>query len=436
MTPPPPDAATRTPKSADVPSLWRNGRFVRLWSGQTVSEFGSQVTQLALPLTAITVLNATPQQIGYINAALYAPVIVLVLVVGVLARAERCLPLMMVSNAARVVLLGTLGLLGLLGLLSIGQMVVIALLIGSAAVVFDVCYQTIVPEIVARAQLVDANSKLQSTYSAARASGPALGGLLIQWLSAPAALLVDALSFAVSVGSLLGLRRRPVREVRREASPGRRLVLDMVSGLRFMLGEPHLRALAVQAALWNFFIASIQAVFVYYAATDLRLSPAEIGLATGSGAIGSFAVSLFARGLGERFGVGPTIVVAVLCACFAPVMLPLASGAKPVVVLLLAMSFLLSGMGTTLSNIQAVSLRQALSGPDMLSRVNASHRFLAGGALPLGAVVGGSLGAALGARESLLLSSALLATASLSILATPVRRLRKAPAEPWQPRHR
>ncbi|MCP9988929.1 MFS transporter [Streptomyces sudanensis] len=279
-------------------------------------------------------------------------------------------------------------------------------------------------------QLVAANGRLQATYSAARVGGPGVGGLLVQALSAPVALLVDALSFLVSAVGLSSIEAE--ERVRSKEERAGRVWTSITEGLRYSFGQPLLRAVTIQATCWNLFIASIQAVYIMYATRQLGLSPALIGLTSAGGAVGSLIASFTTRRMALRFGTGRTIAGAVVLGCSAPLLLPLAGGPTALVIAVIALSFFLSGVGATTSNVHVVALRQTITPQDLIGRATASHRFCAGSALPLGALLGGVMGEVLGLREALFVSAAALFCTPVLILTSPIPGLRELPKGPMK----
>jgi MFS family permease len=406
--------------------LWRQPDFLKLWAGQTVSLVGSQVTILALPLTAVLLLRASPLQVGILGAAQFLPYLLLTLFAGLWVDRRRRRPVLIMADLGRAGLVGLIPLLAVLGWLRMDALYGIALLLGALTVLFDLAYQSYLPALVERAQLVEGNSKLQVSASVAEIGGPGLAGLLAQVVSAPGALLVDALSFLVSVLSL-ALIHQP--EPAPAAPPKRqRLRRELAEGLRLTFGNRYLRALACEAATSNGFGEAIITLFVLYAVRELGIGPGRLGLILATGSVGALVGSATAEALGRRFGVGPTIVGSMLLACIPLLLVPLAGGPPLVEALLLVLAFFLSGCGLALSNVQVISLRQTITPDHLLGRVNASYRLVVTGAIPLGALFGGLLGGAIGLRLTLLVAAVGVACAPLWVIFSPVPTLRELPA--------
>ncbi len=417
--------------SSGAASIWRNREFVKFWTGESVSQLGSQITLLALPLTAVITLNATPGEMGILNALSYLPFLALGLFVGAWIDRVRRRPVMISSALCRAVVLASVPLLHFLHVLTIGYLYAAGLLLGIFMVLFEVSYQAYLPSLVERDELVAGNSKLQVSASAAQVGGPALAGFLVRWLTAPAALLFDAVSFLASAVSLIAVRKRePPPE---QARPDSGVWRDIGAGLRFTFGNASLRACVLEAGTYNMFWLVLETVFLLYANRHLGISAGVIGLVLGGGALGALAGALIAERLAARFGLGLVVSVAMTVGCAAPVMVPLASGPRWVIFTLFALAFFFGGAGTTVANIQVVSLRQAITPPAMLGRMNASYRFVAWGTVPLGSLLGGALGETVGLRPTLFVAAAGMFCAALWIVFSPIRRIREIPERPDGP---
>ena len=317
-----------------------------------------------------------------------------------------------------------------------GQLLDLALQVeGVLTVAFDVAYQSYLPSLVDRGQLVEGNSKLQASASVARVGGPGLGGLLVQLVGAPRALLLDAASFAVSTASLLAIRHREPAPV----DPGRSragLRREIAEGLRVTYRDRVLRSMAGLAATYNLFEQAVLALLVLYATTDLGLSAGLIGLVVSVGSLGTLAGTALAGRLERRLGVGPSLILAVVVECASLLLVPLAAGPRVVAAGLLGLAFVGNGFGLGLSSVLAVSLRQAVTPDRLLGRMNASYRFLTYGAIPLGALLGGALGELLGLRAAVAVGAAGSLLTVPWVLLPPLPGLRRMPARPAQPEPR
>ncbi|GAA5074775.1 MFS transporter [Streptomyces similanensis] len=406
-------------------SLLGNRDFMVFWAGDTVAQFGSQVTLLAVPLTAAVTLKVDAKAMGVLNAASYLPFLVLTLFAGVWADRYRRRPVMLASTLCRAALLALIPLLAALDELNLGYLVAVALAVGVFTVLFEVTYQSYLPSLVDRDNLMEGNSKLQVSASAAQVGGPALAGWLAGWLTPQTAILVSAIAFAVSAGGLGLVRKRepaPPRPVEHPPVRG-----QIAEGLRFTFGNRVLRACVLEAATYNMFWLVLETVFLLYATRELGFSPGTVGLVLGGGAVGSLAGSLIAKRISERLGLGNTVTLAMVLGCAAPVLVPLAGGPRPVALGLLLLSFFIGGVGTMVANIQVVSLRQTITPNAMLGRMNASYRFLSWGVVPLGALLGGWLGDSIGLRPSLFVGAAGLFASALWIVFSPIRAMSELP---------
>jgi MFS family permease len=395
---------------------------MRLWAAQTISVFGSGFTQLALPLIAATTLRATPAQMGILGAAEFAPFLLVGLFAGVWVDRVRRRPVLIAGDVGRAVLLLTIPAAAFAGALGMGQLYAVGFLVGVCTVFFDVAYQAYLPSLVGRGQLVEGNSKLEATRALAQIASPGIAGVVIEVLTAPLALVLDALSYVVS-GALLARIRRP--EDPPDPASRRAMLTEIREGLAVVVGHRLLRAIAATTATSNFFSSAVGALFILYATRVLGLSPAGLGLIFGVGNVGGLVGATLAARLARRFGVGPTIVgSAVLFGLyFLPLLLATPATATP---LLMAGGFVGSA-ATLIYNINQVSLRQAIVPHRLQGRMNATMRFLVWGTIPLGSLVGGALGEVLGLRAAVLVGVLGSLTAFLWVLRSPVRTLRQVP---------
>ena len=413
------------PASRKRGSLWRNADFLKLWAGESVSVVGSQITALALPLTAVMTLDASAAQMGLLGAAAYAPFLLVTLPAGVVVDRMRRRPLLVWTSLARGALLALVPIAAVLGFLEMQILYAVAFAGGVLAVFAELAFYSFVPSLVARQELVEANSKLQVSVSAAQVGGPGLGGLLVELLTAPVALVADAASFVAAAAGVAAVRSREERPAQRAE---RRLRREVAEGLRVTFGNPYLRGFAGEAAMFNLCWQAIDVVLVLWAVKELGLRPGLLGLALSAGAVGSLAGALVAAPLARRLGLGPAIVSAMAIACAVPLLLPLAAGPPPAAAALLAVVFFVSGIGVTVSNVHVVSVRQAVTPDRLLGRMHASYRFVVYGAIPVGALAGGLLGEAIGLRPTLVVASLGLLLAVVPVLLSPVPRLRDLPS--------
>ena len=407
--------------------LWRHGDFLKLWSAETISQFGSQAGQLALPLVAILVLDASAFEVAVLGTVEFLPFIIFTLPAGVWVDRLPRRPILIVGDFGRAALLATIPIAYVADVLSLAQLFVVGFLVGVCQVFFDVAYQSYLPSLVEREQIIEGNSKLEISRSAAQVAGPGFGGALVQILTAPWAVFADALSF---VGSgLFVLRIRKVEDAVEVATvDGRKVSLwtDLKEGLRFVLGNPNLRAQAGCTATSNFFSSLAFSIFLVFAVRELHLSPGTIGLIFSVGAAGSLVAAFTSMRISARFGIGPTsIVMAVL---FGPTFVlvaiaPAGNGAIP----FLVAAQLVFGFTVVVYNIVQVSYRQAICPPRLQGRMNSVMRFMVWGTIPLGTLAGGALATWIGLRETIFVGAVGGASAFLWLLLSPQRHLRDMP---------
>ncbi|MFC4114097.1 MFS transporter [Nonomuraea zeae] len=395
--------------------------FASLWAAQSVSQVGSQITTVALPLAAVALFDAGPAQMGLLNAAGYLPALLFTLLAGVWIDRGRRLPLLLGADLGRAVMIGLIPITALAGILKIEGLYLIVLVSGALTVLFDTAYHAYVPTLVPGRSLTRANSRLQFSVSFGQLAGPGLGGLLIQLLGAPVALVFDAASFLVSALFLLRIRHREPAP----APGGRRQIRqEIAEGSRAAFGNRHVRPVALEAATFNFFSQFIAAIYVLYAVHDLGLSAGVIGTIASAAAVGAVLGALAIQSLVRRLGFGPVLIATMVIASTPLVAIPLASG--PAAPFVLAVAYFVQGFGLAVSASQAVTLRQVAVPPAVVGRANAAYRTLSFGVLPLGALTGGLLGDLIGLRPALLVGGIGLALAPMWVLLSPVRHLRTA----------
>ena len=402
--------------------LWGHPDFLKLWAGQTISVFGSMVTAFALPVTAILLLEATPLDITLLGAAEIAPGLLVSLFAGAWVDRLRRRPVLIVADVCRALLLGSIPAAALLGVLRIELLYVVALLVSVCAVFFDVAYLSYLPTLVRRGNLLEGNSKLQASASAAEVAGFGLGGALVQALTAPIAILVDAISFLVSAFSVAIIRRPEVPPAQSKGHQG--TVRDIGLGIRFVQGERILWAGLGASATFNMFRSMVGVVIMLYLVRRLGMSPLILGQLFAVGGISAFLGAVLAGRLTRRWGVGPVMTGSLVLGGLATLLVPLAGGPMGAVLVALGVSQLLGDGAATIYEINQVSLVQAKASKAMQGRVNASKRFADWAARLLGLLAGGLMGQAIGLRPTLFVAAAggLLSVAWL--LFSPVRRLR------------
>jgi MFS family permease len=403
-------------------SLWRHADFMKLWTAETISQLGSQVSLLALPLVAITVLDASAFQVGLLGTVEFAPFVLVGLPAGVWVDRLRRRPVLVAGDLGRALALASIPLAYELGVLSIGQLYAVGFVTGVLTVFFDVAYQSYLPALVEPDQLVEGNSKLEISRSGAQIAGPGLAGGLIDLVTAPVAVLADALSFALS-GAFIGLIRRGEPAPQRAPADRRRgsMRREIAEGLRYVLGHRLLRPIAACTATANLFNAVMFAVVVLYMVRQLGLRPAAIGLVFAAGNLGFLAGAVVSGRLAARAGIGRAIVLGEAVGALGALLVPLAPRGAAVPLLVAGMA--VGTFGSTVYNVNQVSLRQAISPARLHGRMNATMRFMVWGTLPLGSLLGGALGTAIGLRPTLWVGAAGGLLAVLPVALSPVRSL-------------
>jgi MFS family permease len=403
-------------------SLWRNRDFLRFWSAQTISQLGSNVTLLALPLAAILVLDASAFEVAALAAVEWVPWILFSLPAGAWVDRLPRRPVLIATDLARAAALVSIPLAYAADALTLGHLFAVGFLVGSLSVFFEVAYVAYLPSLVERGQLGEGNAKLEASRSGAQIAGPGLAGALIDLLTAPVAILADAISFVVSA-LFLGAVRRP-EEVQPRAD-GTRLTSEIVEGIRFVLGHPYMRSGMAAIAPANFFWNLASAIFLVYAVRTLGLTAATIGLVFMLGNIGVLAGALLATRIAARFGIGPTIVASGFF-LGAPLLLLPAAPAEYAVPLFVA-AFLVAGFAGVVMNVVGISLFQATTPDRLQGRATASRRLVNFGAAPLGSLAGGGLAATIGLRETLWVGAVGASLTFLPLLLSPVRSVRELP---------
>lgn len=422
-----------SPQRRSNGSAWRRPAFLLFWSGETVSLFGTQVTVLALPLTAVLALGASATQLGLVRFAEAFPYILFTLMFGAWVDRRRRRPVMILAHAARALLLGLVPLLAILHLLDLSLLGAIAFGVGVFTVLFDVTWLAYVPTLVAADELVDANGKVATSASAAEVAGPGLGGLLVQALSAPLALLADAFSFVVAMLTLLAIRDpEPAPAIQQETR--RSLPGEIRVGLSAVWDNEYLRAIMVMSGLWNLLNGIANTVFLLYAVRGLHLGAGALGAIYAVGAIGGLIGSAISTRLGRVGRFGPVLGVAFTFGCAPWLLLPAVSGASALEIAAFILAFFLVQVGLGLWGVLTISFRQAITPNYLLGRVNASMRFTSYGLGALGLLLSGLLASLFGMRETLWLAAAgFLAILLVTLLATPLPRIRAIPTAPAPP---
>ena len=409
--------------------MWRHRDFLSLWGAETISQFGTQVSLLALPLVAILVLEESAFKIAALTSVEFMPFLLFTLPAGVWVDRLRRKPILVLGNVGRAVALLSVPIVYWVGGLTIWQLYVVGFAVGTCTVFFDVAYQSYIPALVGREDVVEANSKLEISRAAANIAGPGMAGGLIALLTAPVAVLVDAVSYAISAVLLFGIRKQEEAPPRAER---RSLRDELGEGLRYVFRNPYQRTMVVMTALSNFFGQVVFSILLVYAVRELDLSAATIGIALAIGNLGTLASALTAKRIGERLGVGRTILLA--SCLFGPGTLLIAFAPEAYALPLIVLAMIVIGFGGILYNVTAISLIQAITPDRILGRANASRRFVVWGVVPLGGFTGGALASTIGLRETMVVGALGGLLTIVPILVSPLRSVGKmSELEPLDP---
>jgi MFS family permease len=411
---------------SDRLGVLREPAFRRFWIGQSVSFLGSQVTALALPLTAVILLDAGPDEMGLLTAVGFLPFLIVGLLAGVWVDRMRRRTILVASDLVSAVAVAAIPVAAATGWLAMPVLYLVAFVLGFVAVISTVAYQAFLPTLVGRDRLVEASARVEAANSVGSIVGPGIGGFLVQVLTAPIALVADGLSFlfsAIVIGSIQVVEPPPIPPTEQASVRS-----QIAEGLRLVVATPILRAIAGCGAIHNFFSRMIDALFVLYAVKELHLGPVELGLVFAAGGPGALLGAVAVGWLGRHLGTGPTIVWLQALTGMSRLLIPLAGGPVWLALLVLGVSEFLLGFVRIAFNITQVSLRLAMTADRMHGRVNATIRFLMWCVTPFGALAGGLLATtALGLRGTLLLAGVGVLAAVVPLLVRPLRTVRTIP---------
>jgi MFS family permease len=393
-----------------------NREFQKLWTGDLISQFGDRVSELALPLIAVATLAATPSQVGLLTAAIWAPNLLGVLAGTWVDRRPHRRSIMVAADLLRAAAMFSLPVAYWFGMITLPQLFVVALLSGAGQTLSMAAYQSFFVTLVPRSSYVEANSKLNISRSASFSIGPAIGGYLIQLLSAPVAVIFDAFSFLASAAFLSFIPSAPV-----EVAPSSG---GIKAGVRYVFRHPYLRAALACVTTLNFFTFIAQALAILFASRTLGLPAGVIGLAFGLGAIGGLLGALLAPRLGQRYGVGRLVLIGSILFPAPIAVMALATGPHWLEATIVAAGEALSAAGVMIFDINLNSVQTAVTADHMRSRVSGVFSTINYGSRPLGAVIGGLLGSWIGIRPTLLVAAVGGAMCCLWLLASPIPRIR------------
>lgn len=423
-----PDVPARLkPKGA----LWRHPDFLKLWTAQSISELGSQVSQLAIPWVAAVVLHVSPFVFSLLATLGFLPFIIFALPAGVWVDRLRRRPILIFGDSARAVLLATIPIAYAFGALTVWQLLTVQFLIGICTVFFDVAYQSYLPFLVEREHLIEGNSKLQLTVSVAQVAGPSLSGTLISAITAPYAIVADAISYIVSTAFMVPIRKPEVLPERTADTPRPAMMPELKEGVKWVVQNRYLRPIAACTGSSNFFGQIAFTVFILYAVRVLHLSAIQVGVSFAGGSVGAIIGALVIDRVQRGIGVGSAIVANAVLFSLGGLALPLApkSAAVPIFIA----GFFVLSFGSVAYNITQISLRQAITPERLQGRMNAATRWIIWGTIPLGNLAGGGLATAFGLRSALWIGVVGGLFTFLFVALSPVRSIREMPEPVLEP---
>lgn len=407
--------------------LWANANFINLWTAESIAQIGSQISPVAIPLLAALTLNASAFQMGLLTAASGVPVLLLGFLAGAWVDRLRKKPVMMAMDIGRALVLMAIPVAALLDVLSIPLLIAVALLTGSQSVVFNAAYVSILPSLVKRRELSDANGKLYASMSVAQVAGPATAGTLVSLLSAPVVMVINSLTY---LGSAFYIRRIDHDEdLSGSPADDRHLLREVSEGFRALFSSPVLRAISLSSATINLAGWMFLAVYVLYMTGDLGLSATGVGLVFASGGAGALIGSLVASRLANTLGVGRVMVWAAILFGVSGLTVPMAILAPDHALPLIVFAEFAQWMTLVIFNVLGLSLRQTLTPSRLLGRVAASNQVLAQGMMPIGSFLGGAIGSLVSVQAALLAGVFGMFLAAGWVLFSPVRAIREMPAE-------
>ncbi|MGC4749600.1 MFS transporter [Micromonospora sp. DT201] len=411
------------PRRPRIPRLLQQAAFRRYWSAQTVSLFGDQITLLAVPLLAVLAIGAGPAEMGYLTAASLLPNLFLSLPAGAwVDRYPRRRQVMIIADLGRAGLLLAVPLLWWAGALNLPLLCVVAFLIGILSVFFEVAHTSLFAALVRRPDYVDANSLVNGSRAMSFVAGPSIGGVLVQVLTAPIALVADVLTYLASAVFLIRIR---VTERPAQSGPG----LGMAAGVRYVARSAVLRAILLGTTTLNLFNYMFAALFVLYVTTELNVAPGVLGMIIGVGAFGGLLGAAVTGPLSRRIGIGPAVILGLVVFPAPLILVPLAGGPRPLVLALLITAEFVSALGVMVLDIAAGSVQIAATPETMLAVVSGFKRTVNYGIRPVGALLGGALGTALGVRPALWIATLGALLGVFWVAFSPLRTMRELPED-------
>jgi MFS family permease len=403
--------------------------FNKLWFGQTVSALGDKISRIALPTIAILVLNGGAFHVGVLAALGAAPFLFLSPFAGVWVDRLSRRNILIATDIGRLLAIGTLPVAYWMDMLTMVQLYLVALVTGALTVFFQIAYQSYLPSLVNHDQLVGANGKLQTSNALAEVGGSAIAGALIQGIGTALAVIADAVTFLISVISLIFIRHREEQPDRTVAPPERHVLHEMREGINALLQEPRLRSLMLGTGLVNLGNGLANAILLLFAYRSAQLTPGQVGISFAAAGIGLILGAVLANKIGTAIGVGSAMVISVVLSGVAFLGIATAGTGVTALLILCAGQFLL-GATSSIYHIHTISLVQGITPPHLLGRVNGSALTVVFGAGAVGAMLGGIVGSAVGVRGGIVVGGVVVVLGGLLLLFSPIRAIRETPAAP------
>ena len=400
---------------------WRNRNFRRLWAGATASTFGAEIAEIAVPLLALLVLSASAAELSALRVAQFLPFLLATIPLGLLVdrRPASRLRLMIGSDLGRFLLIASIPVSVWAGIAGMEMLYVVMFIAGALTVLFQIANFAFLPSLATPDRIVDANGKLEATNSASEIGGRGIGGLMVQALTAPVAVSVNALGYLTSAFFLSRIRV-PAAPLESSASPKPRIR----EGFRIAVGSGYIRPLLGEATTYNFFNEIFLIGILLWTVRDLQISAGLIGLIFTAGGIGSFLGAWFGSRITGRLGYGRVLLVSLILGNTAPVAITAADLVGNGVVGLLCSIFFIMGIGIGIANVHAISLRQIALPDHLIGGTNAAYRVISWGAIPIGAAVGGVIASTTSAKTAMIVGAIGIASATLWVAFSAVPRLR------------
>ncbi len=420
--------ATPTAAARSRLGLLRHPDFLKLWTGETISQFGTQVSTLAIPLIAALFLKVTPFEFGLIGTIEFLPFILLSLPAGVWVDRLHRRPILIVGDIGRAIALLSIPIAYELNALTIWQLYIVGFINGCLTVFFDVSYQSYLPSLVERDEILEGNSKMEVSRSAAQLLGPGIAGFLIGILTAPVAVIIDSLSFFGSAAFVFGIRKKEPPLEPPQTADGKHPSMrsEVSAGLNYVVNHPYLRYIAACTATSNLFSQFVFAILLLYLVQPpFNVQPEQLGLAFSIAAVGFLLGAVLANRFGKWIGVGPTIIVSAVIS--GPSAILVAVAPPDLIMPAAVASLFVGGFGGVVYNINQISFRQAITPPRMQGRMNATMRFIVWGTIPIGSILGGFLGGVIGLHATIWIGAIGGAFSAIPLFFAPLRSLKEMP---------